>query len=326
MGKLMRLKNIITVIIFVLVLYGSVEAGVIITIPDRVVINKSWIELGDIATIKGLTGEDLMELSSIKLGKATLPGYSREIPRGQLSLLLKDKGFSASDIKLVMGESVVVGTISYQISSKKILAQAKEYLLKSLTYPSEKITIREKFIPPNIVVPAKNYQLEFVMPGDKSLSGDISLKTEIIIDGSVYKNIFIRLQVSILEDVFIAKRRILRGEKIRESDFSLETREVGDFRGELITDLDSTLVEYGKVSKYIPEGTVLTSDYLDLPIIVKVGDEIVAEIKMGAIMVTTKVEARQRGKKGEYIIVENLKTGRRFKAMIINPHLVRLEQ
>ncbi|MTI58811.1 MAG: flagellar basal body P-ring formation protein FlgA [Firmicutes bacterium] len=326
MGKLMRLKHIIIVIIFVLVLCGTVEASVIITIPDRVVINKSWIELGDIATIKGLAGEDLMKLSSIKLGKATLPGYSREIPRGQLILLLKDNDLSISDIDLVMGESVIVETISYQVSSKKILAQAKEYLLKSLTYPPERITIREKFIPPNIVVPAKNYQLEFVIPGDKSLNGDISLQVKIIIDGAVYKNIFVRLQVSILQDVFIAKRRILRGEKISESDFSLETREVGDFRGDLITDLDSPLVEYGKVSKYIPEGTVLTSDYLDLPIIVKVGDEIVAEIKMGAIIVTTKVEARQRGKKGEYIIVENLKTGRRFKAMIINPHLVRLEQ
>ncbi|MFW5981217.1 MAG: flagellar basal body P-ring formation chaperone FlgA, partial [bacterium] len=117
---------------------------------------------------------------------------------------------------------------------------------------------------------------------------------------------------------------IAAGEKLNEDDFELLYKEVSDFQGEIIKDFDNTLVKNGVVRRRIPRQGVLTTYHLVLPIIVSPHDILQAEIISGGIKVNTQVIARQSGKKGDYITVENISSGHRFKAQIISSHLVRL--
>ena len=49
-----------------------------------------------------------------------------------------------------------------------------------------------------------------------------------------------------------------------------------------------------------------------------------AEVIIGNMRVSAMVRARQNGKYGDYITVENIGTGQRFKAQVISSYLVRI--
>ena len=297
-----------------------------ISIPEEVSISTPWITLGDIAVIEGISGERLAKLQAINLGKAVLPGYSLEIPRQQIELILQGQGLGGKDFKIDIAERVLVKTTSRRLAGEHLINKAKEYLVGLIDYPAERIVIRERFIPPEIILPDRDYDLRFEIPGVTKLRGAVSLQALIIIDERVYQKVFLGFEILVKHQVYIAKKPIKTGEKLAQVDFYQDYRELGDFRGDLIADWRAALVKDGVVKLTIPQGGILTSYYLSLPDLIRAGEQIQAELVFGNVHVKTMVRARQSGKKGQYITVENLKTGHKFKAQVINAHLVRLVQ
>lgn len=318
---------ILFILMVTLVFNSGVKAGTIkIIIPEYVEVSDSRITLGDIARIEGVEGEKLAEIASVDLGQALLPGYEREIPRELISLAIQQKGYSPASFTLHMPYKVTVKTASRRVSSDTIIAFARDYLKEKVNCPAGRVEIIPRFNPPDLIIPDRNYSLEIDLMGQQELKGNVSLRVLLKIDGQVYKRVYLGFEVKLLQEVFVAKRNIKKGERLVRDDFSIETREIGSFRGELITDFNNRLVKEGIVNIPITRGSILTSYYLIIPDIVSFGDVLKAEVIVGNIRVSTLVKARENGKKGEYILVENLKTGYRFKAQVINSHLVRVIQ
>ncbi len=326
-SKLILVYLVVLQVLLYLVGIGFVQAEeIIITIPARVEINQSWITLGEIARIEGLEGDKLKEVRALILGKALLPGYSREIPREQIILIMENHGFDRSAIKLVMPAAVVVKTASRTLNSQEIIKGASEFIQGRLNYSPELIKIEPVFIPPDIVIPDQDYQLVFQTSITKELLGKVSILVQVVINQQEYKRIFLSFQVEAMGEVYVALRTINKGETIQKKDFKRETRGIAELRGEVITNFNNNLIRHGEVSLPLKQGNILTSYYLIIPDIIRVGDELRAEIIAGSITVATNVKACQNGKYGEYILVENTKTGHRFKAQVINDQLVRYIQ
>lgn len=320
-----RDKILVLILSFLIILINGVKADISITIPERVTINSSWIELGEIAEIRGASGDELKRLADIKIARALLPGYTRTVPVEQIILLIENEEFSARDMAINIPEFVYVSSAGRILDEKEMLEKAELFLYNSLGNPADKVLIKPRFIPPEIILPDKDYSLDYEFSGTNRV-GNVSLLLSVIVDDVLYKKVFLGFELMIEKEVYIAKRSISIGEKIREDDFYLSTREVANYRGELIQNLNNQLVKDGVVNIEIPQDGVLTTYYLKLPTIVHSGDILQAEIIIGSISVSTVVKARQSGKKGDYITVENNETGHRFKAQIISSHLVRLVQ
>ncbi len=322
-------SNLITFISIFLIFCAvslSVDAAVVISISEKVSVNSSLINLGDIADITGVSGKQLEKIKSISLGKALLPGYERVIPKTQIKLLIENAGFSFEQFDSDIPKMVYVRTASRVLKEEEIFEKAKEYLLGNLDYEGEKIDINLRFLPPDIVLPDKEFELKFELPQGISKFGNLSLRALVIIDNVIYKRLFLGFEVKIEKEVYIAKRPISPGEKVYKDDFYREVKMLTSFRGNLINDFSNRLIKDGIVKIEIPKEEVLTTYYLALPNIVYAGDELQAEIIIGSVSITTKVKARQSGKKGQYITVENSNTGHRFKAEVVSSYKVRLVQ
>jgi len=314
------------VLLFLLVNVRVRAESVRITIPEEIGISSNWITLGEIATITGIKGGKLEELKSIRLGKAVLPGYARQIQRAQIELHLKNEDFSLKDIKLDCPNRILVKTKSRKLSREKLVEDAKEYLNHLLEYPEDRTIISLRHNPPEILLPDRDYIIEYEFTKGGKEIGNITLQTLIKIDDLVYKRIFLSFEVLVKHQVYVAKRPLSIGERVTGDDFYLDYRGLSNYPGEIITDLDTPMVKYGVIKAPIPRGGILTTYYLNMPDIIRAGDEVQAEIIVGGIKVTTMVKARQSGKMGEYITVENVNTGYRFKAQIVNSHLVKLKK
>lgn len=320
-------SNIIKTIIILIILLSNTmlgAEGIKIIIPGEVEVRENWITLGEIATITGVTGEKLDDLRAVRLGKAVLPGYTREVYQEQIKVLLKNEGFSPEDIIIDSPNRIRVRTRSIELSVEDLLDEAKSYLNGILEYPSEKTIIRLRHSPPDLVLPDRDYEIEFKLSNANNLIGNTSLQALILIDGIVYRTIFLSFEILVKEQVYVARRPISIGEKIKGEDFYLDYRPLSNYYGELINNLDIPLVTHGVVKTRIPKEGILTSYHLRMPDIIKNGDLVQAEVIIGNIKVTTIVRARQSGKFGDYINVENRESGHRFKAQIINSNLVRV--
>jgi flagella basal body P-ring formation protein FlgA len=100
--------------------------------------------------------------------------------------------------------------------------------------------------------------------------------------------------------------------------------ELSNINGELINRWDNPLFIDGVVVIPIAKGDLLTTYYLQKPVLISWGDEVQAEVVVGNVRIKTTVKAYQSGKKGDFIMVENKISGYRFKAMVINSNLVRV--
>lgn len=313
--------------LLMLVLLASDRVGanpIRISIPEKVGISSEWITLGEIASITGASGQKLASLQAINLGKAVFPGYSREIYRGQIELVLKNEGFSLDDIVLDCPERIIVETKSRKIDGADLVEAAKKHIIEALDYPAEQIIVRVRQQIPEIILPDRDFQLKFEgLPGGSRI-GNITLQAHIIIDDLVYRRVYLPFEVLVKQQVYLARRPIGIGETINPEDFVLTEIAVGNIAGDIITNLDTPLVTFGIVRTPIPQDAVLTSRYLRMPDLIKAGDEVQAEVIIGNVRVSVKVKARQNGKYGDYIIVENTSTGHRFKAQVISSYLVRV--
>ncbi len=327
----MRLVNgryvLIILFLTVYITANIVSAETInIKILREITISSEWITLADIAEFEGISEEDLIKLKKIRISRTLLPGYTKSIPRGQIELLMENEGFNLSDFNLDIPGLVDVKTATRWLSEAEIIEEARDYLIDYLGYQRDKLVIEQRFSPPKVALPDKEYRLEFEIAPGSNKSGNISMQTLILVDNVIFKKIYLGFNVKVLREVYIAKRAISVGEKIRQDDFYLDVRGLDNFRGDLILDFNNSIILDGVVNIPINKEGVLTSYHLTIPDIVFPGDQLQAEIIVGNIQVTIMVKARRTGKKGEYITVENINNGHRFQAQIINSHLVRLVQ
>ncbi|MFP4661015.1 MAG: flagellar basal body P-ring formation chaperone FlgA [Halanaerobiales bacterium] len=321
---------IIFVLLSVLILESDIEAEtplIRIRIDREAKVNQSVIYLGSIADIEGGSSKQLRELHSLILGDSVLPGYSKNIYRDQIILQIEDLGYDMSDISLDMPGRVTVHTASIVVSGDELVAGGLTYLQGYLDYPLEDLEIVNKYKPSDITIPDQDYSIQFQPSNFNNRdTGTVTLQANILVNGELYRKAYIRYDIRLYRTVYIAQRNIYDGEKINEEDFTMDRCIVNSSRGTVIEDMNDSLVKDGIVRYQIAAGSILTSYYLEKPYLISRGDEIQAEVIIGNIRVITSVKARQRGKKDDFITVENSKSGHRFQAQVINAHLVRLVQ
>lgn len=327
--KLVKSKLVLFVgamfLLVLLVIYPVQAEGIVISIPDQVLVSGPRILLGDIAQIKGVTGTGLESIGKLDLGKSPLPGYSRHLNRELIRLLLQQEGLQPGEIKLDVSRTFTVKTRSKEINSDQLLEFAKKYVKSRAAREEDKVKISFNFYPEKVIIPDTEYRLEVANNrNDRNLRGRISLPVIIKTNGERWKQIYIGMEISVNRKVYVARKDIERGGVLKKEDFELMERELNNFRGELITVWEHPLIEEGVVDRPIKQGDILTTAYLKKPFLISWGEKIRAEVIVGGVRVRTAVKACNRGKKGDYITVENLKSGERFKARVISSHLVRI--
>ena len=323
----MRQKSLLIGLLTFLVVFSlyspSAFSSSTITITESEEVNSEWIKLGDIAKFSGFKSDLKKELSSVKLEKAARPGYERNISKQLIQLVLKDKGYDISKFDFDIPDRIQVKTLSQKISNEKLKKFIKEHVKKNIKYDYETLKIEILSTLADITIPASNYNFEIARK-KSNYRGSYSLPVDIIVNDSSYKRIYVNLKTDIYKKVFVANKTLFKDNKISKDDFEYKKANITEVDSSLITQWDNSLVKDGFLTKTISKDNILTAEYLKKPIIIEWGDHIQAEIKIGGINVKTMVEAKERGKKGDFILVENLKTGKQFKAKIINRRLVRL--
>lgn len=130
------------------------------------------------------------------------------------------------------------------------------------------------------------------------------------------------VQASIMNDVWVAKTALKRGDPFDPSNFTHERRDVINLR-DVLTELPDTKVEM-ELADYVAAKGVLTSRALRARPVVARGDVVDALASSGALNLRLKVEVLEAGAPGQLVRVRNPQSRRELYGKITNDRTIEL--
>lgn len=134
--------------------------------------------------------------------------------------------------------------------------------------------------------------------------------------------LFLNAEVSIFADTYVAATPLGRGVRITEAMVRQEKVVINKSRSGVYHDLAGLLGM--EIRRPVRAGTLLSPALLTRPEAIARGDAVKIEAKSGAIVIETRGTAMTAGRIGEQIAVENTRSGRRVRGVIIAPGHVRV--
>jgi flagella basal body P-ring formation protein FlgA len=145
---------------------------------------------------------------------------------------------------------------------------------------------------------------------------------KVYLDGELKKNVPVNLKIKIFDKVVVCTRNISREEVISFSDLALGKREISKINGIPLTNIEEAI---GKVVKNrIKAQTVITKEMMQNPIIIRRRSIVNIILPFNNLHIATKGIAKKDGRKGEYILVQNIDTKKELYGEVIAPRTVKI--
>jgi len=136
-------------------------------------------------------------------------------------------------------------------------------------------------------------------------------------EGSSPWSVFVPAQVRLYREVVVANRSLLRNTVLSDADVSLAERDVSNLNQGYLTQLDEVLGN--KLTRPTQPDQVITLNQMELPKVVRKGDQVVITARSGSISVRMPGEAMADSILGKQIPVKNQRSGRVIKARVTGP-------
>lgn len=161
-------------------------------------------------------------------------------------------------------------------------------------------------------------EVEFVSDPEKSVRNTLLVSCS----GDRPWRLFLNASIEISADAYVAATPLARGSRITAAMLRREKVIINQSRSSVYHDLAGLIGM--EVRRPVREGTLLSPTVLTKPAAVARGDAVKIEAKSGPIVIETQGTALTDGKIGEQIAVENSRSGREIRGVIIGPGHVRV--
>lgn len=199
-----------------------------------------------------------------------------------------------------------------------------KYFQNRFDTPAENIHLKFLRLPNHSFPESNDYQIEVYSQRESKKLGYQTIWVEIINHSKLIKKFPVSVDISIEQDVVIAKGKIGRGKIVDSAMISVEKRIINQdwenviMPGDQIIGLESRRV--------IKQGVILTKNLFRNPPAIKRGELIKVQVCAGNLIITTAGIARGEGSAGDKIKVESKPTGKKVIGTIQSPGLVVVRQ
>ncbi len=303
------LKRIaLSLVIALLFVSPALGARAIVDISGYSLVKGRVVLLGDIAKISGRDVALVESLKRVPIASAPSQGEAKEISLLEIRNALLKSGLNLEGVLFRVPRKIVVACAS-RGSLDRVLG---EYLIsrfgesvswRVFSTPSLPPDARFKIVTPGVVRRDNFYIIPIVYYLD---------------DGSIGR-VDLRVRVSVRKSVVVALRDLTWHEVINDGDVALVEREVDP----LLPACTSLFQVLGKrLKKPVRKGNVILKGFVESPPVVRRGSPVVIVARVGAVEVRAKGKACGNGSIGQEIVVLNVSTGKKIRAVVLGPGLV----
>ena len=299
---------------------ADVEAS--IDMLPRAVVDEDPVLLGDIALIEGRDAAVVARLKTLTVGRAPLPGKSRQIESSYVVLRLKQSGIPVDQIMLNETGLTTVVRNSNSVGRDQIEKIVREALLKEDLFEGRQGVVKDIRVTDDLVLPSGTVSYKVNFKESPIRSNKIPVSVSVFVNGEHYRKVWVTLLADILQEVVVLNHTMRRYQRITAEDIQLVAMNLTDIPPNAITG-DQDII--GKrITKSLLSGTVLRSDIVEMPPLIKRGDVITLSATSGVLEVTTLGKAKSNGHRGERIKVVNLDTQKELYGYVVDAKTVQV--
>ena len=160
------------------------------------------------------------------------------------------------------------------------------------------------------------------MDGDESVGRRV-FQVHVAINGVFHRTIEATTDVAAYVDVLTPVRLIKADEEIETGDVVTTRIALSDLRSPYVTDPQEVV---GKAaSRPLPPQVPIRSTSLRRPLIVRKGDRVMIEARMGGLSIQTAGVTKGNGELGQTVTVSNTDSGKEVRAKVVGPGVVRVD-
>ena len=310
-------------IILILLIHTAAAASVEIKLSEQTVIDRDVILLGEIGQIRGDDPRQVQHVKNIFLGKAPLPGKKKSIDRNQVIYRLKQQGVDLLTTQIVMPEEAEIIRRFKKISPDEIKKIILSFLDKSLPWDKTRVNIKDIRINNELILPTGTITYKVVPPPQTDYLGLTPFSVDFSVNGKFVKRSWVTLYIEVMAEVVVTKTPLGRYKLIDEGDICLKKMNLEKLPSNVITRYEDVLGK--RTRRSIDSNVTLRPDHVELPLLVKRGDIVRIILESQGLKVTALGKAKERGRRGEMIMVVNVDSSRTIYARVLDASNVKVD-
>lgn len=173
-------------------------------------------------------------------------------------------------------------------------------------------------------VPDEEFSFRVSDPPATGLSPSMQFRFEVVLNDEVLGSWQTGMDAKLWRDVWICRQPLRRGAPLRETDISIERRDVlRQSRDLLPANLGS--LDSWEVAETLNPGQPLLNRSLAPRVVVSRGQTVDALFRDGTMTVSVKAETLENGAPGQLIRIRNLSSRRELRGRVINEQTVHIQ-
>ena len=302
---------------------SPVAKRVTVIAHNEVSVAKDIILLVDLAQIQGQDDQLVNQLAGIEIARAPLPGKNREIGLDDIRLRLRQHHIDPDEIAFQFERPVTVQRDQMELSTGFIEKSVRKYLTDHLPWPAHDTVIKNIRFSGPVRLPAGKLNFRIEAPKQTDYLGSVSLSLWFYINDRFEKRVSVSAQIEVFSDVVTAKKPIGKYEIIQKQDVDLIRKELSRLSNRPALSIDDVV---GKRALHpIYPQTVIGTDDVELPLVVRRGDMVKIIAESVGFRVTARGMVKESGRVGERVQVINIDSQKTLHARVLDKRTVKID-
>ena len=212
------------------------------------------------------------------------------------------------------------------IVEENLVQQATKCIREEMAAAGDtrRYTVEPVRVPPGLRLPWGNITYSCTLPNGIRKSRLTAVNVDVLVDGVPYARMVCSMRVRVYEKIIVAASKIQKETPIKAEQLMLSEREDTGKAFDRYTDTNELV---GKVATAnVPAGTVLHSGMIKEPILITPFSKVNISTNVNGVEISLQGTALERGRRGDYIMVQNDSSRRKLKAKVIDENNVQVVQ
>jgi flagella basal body P-ring formation protein FlgA len=262
-------------------------------------------------------------LGRIKVSKAPLPGKSRWVTAKQVQIGLTRSGVDASLYRIVSSGPTRVKRRALQVKAQRICDAVKRYILANSPWRSDQMKIKPIKYSQDLTVVDGRLSFQVKSPKHSDWLGSIPFFVFVYVDGQIAKKVTVPVTIDVWSDVALAAIPLGKYQIIESKHIRIKKMNLARVPENAVLHIEQAVGS--RTNRNIAVNSILRSDQLELPPVVKRGDVVQVVAESNSMKISVKARAKESGAKGKTIRVQNLRSKKTIYAQVVDSQTVQVE-
>lgn len=278
------------------------------------------VQLKDIADVIAQDDALKTKLLHTEIVRSPTTGQIRWVMRTQVARQLQMHGLQPHQWLLSSDGPTKVMQQSRTLKADKIRAAVKRHIQQGAPWASEQMKIRAIRFNRDLQIPHGKVVLSVHTPKHSDWLGAVLFNVDVQVNGRLIQRISVPANIEVWSDVVVTAKPLGKYQRINSQGIKVVRMDLARVPANAVLVAEQIIGQ--RVKRNIAVNTVLRSDQIEMPPLIKRGDRVQAIATSAALKISVQAVVKESGAKGDMVRVLNLRSKKVIHAKVLDAQTV----